>query len=284
MAATRRRTSGHHGAGGSEPPPRGRTYGLDERIVMPETRVEVVGGRISFVAPAEPPHASRHSKVAALLEAHVAEGYDATVDMLTRTSEDNDFAPDASVYATALDPLTGERQLEELAFEVVSTQTLSAAGRKAAELCRRGVRRVFAIDVERRRALEWLPRTASWQILPGTSRIEDRVLVAPLPIVALVDAAKADDAVATALLAKRNPVLLQALAESQQAGKLEGKLDAILAVLTSRGLAVTKAEEQEIRSATDAAIVDDWLTRAALVKDAAALLRATPRRPPRKRH
>jgi hypothetical protein len=37
----------------------------------------------------------------------------------------------------------------------VSTETLAHAGRKAAELVGRGARRVFAIDVERQRALDW---------------------------------------------------------------------------------------------------------------------------------
>lgn len=247
---------------------------------MPETRFEIVEGKVCFVSPAEPPHASRHSKIAALLEAHVAEGYDATVDMLTRTSEKNDFAPDASVYRTEPDELTGERRLEELAFEVVSTQTLRDAGRKAAELCRRGVRRVFAIDVERRRALEWSTRTAGWQILASTGVLEDPALAVPLPVAALVDTAKADDAVAAALLARKNPVLMQALETSRQTGKLEGKADVVLAVLRSRGLKVTKNDERILRGATSEAVLDGWLARAALVRRVADLFRARkPRRP-----
>ena len=47
--------------------------------------------------------------------------------MLTRTSEKGDMAPDASVHPAAPDPRTGGRQLEDLAFEVVSTERLSAA-------------------------------------------------------------------------------------------------------------------------------------------------------------
>jgi hypothetical protein len=44
---------------------------------------------------------------------------------------------------------------EHLVFEVVSTESIGHAARKAAKLSARGVRRVFAIDVERSRALEW---------------------------------------------------------------------------------------------------------------------------------
>jgi len=53
-------------------------------------------------------------------------------------------------------------------------------------------------------------------------------------------AAKADDAVASALLAKRNPVLIAALdqegSKGNAEGRAEGKLEALFAVLAARGL------------------------------------------------
>jgi hypothetical protein len=128
---------------------------IDERLVMPESRYEVVDGQVARVSPAEPPHASRHSKLSSLLEAYRVEGYDAASDLLTRASELSDMAPDGSVYPLGHDPETGGRLLEELAFEVVSTETLAHAGQKAARLVERGVRRVFAVDVGRGCALEW---------------------------------------------------------------------------------------------------------------------------------
>lgn len=54
---------------------------------MPETRYGVIDGRVVYVSPADPPHASRHSKLSALLEASVAPGFEAASDMLTRTSD-----------------------------------------------------------------------------------------------------------------------------------------------------------------------------------------------------
>ncbi|MCA9514118.1 MAG: Uma2 family endonuclease, partial [Myxococcales bacterium] len=208
---------------------------------MPETRYEVVGGEVVYVSPADQPHGSRHSKLSALLEAYVDDDFDAAADMLTRTSEKNDFAPDGSVYPAAPDPETGGRQLEHLAFEVVSSESLSHAGKKAAELAKRGVRRIFALDVERQRALEWSRETGSWSLLHGDAVIEDEAFVLPLPVHALVSAARADDAVARALLAKANPVLTAALAETAAQSKAEGKAEAsaegLLAVLATRGLA-----------------------------------------------
>jgi len=189
---------------------------VDARLVAPESRYEIEDGRVRYVAPADEPHATRHSKLSALLEAHVADDFDVACDMLTRTSQLEDMAPDASVFPLARDPETGGRQLEELAFEVASTESLADAGRKAHKLVARGVRRVFVFDVERRRAFEWSEQLMGWRMLEHDGVIEDRALAVPLPIEALVRAAKADDAMARALLGKHNPVLEAALAERGQ--------------------------------------------------------------------
>lgn len=240
-----------------------RKYAVDERLVMPETRFEVIDGEVVYVSPADPPHASRHSKLSALLEAYCADGYDAACDMLTRTSEKSDMAPDGSIYPLAPDPETGGRQLEELAFEVVSTARLSAAGTKAARLAARGVRRIFALDVSRRRALEWSRETDAWQMLAPDASIEDPVLAVSLRIEDLVVAAKADDAVARALIAKRNP-LIEAVRESARdegraEGKAEGKAEAILAVLAARSIEIDARARERIERERDHATLERWL-------------------------
>jgi len=53
------------------------------------------------------------------------------------------------VFPAAPHPVTRHRQLQVLAFEVVSTQRLSDDAGKAAKLAGRGVRRAFAIDLRR---------------------------------------------------------------------------------------------------------------------------------------
>lgn len=249
---------------------------------MPETRFEIVDGKVEHVPPADEAHGTRHSKIAALLEAHAAAGYDVAVDMLTRTSMKGDLAPDASVFPAARDAETGGRQLEELAFEVVSTERLGHAATKARALSKRGVRRIFAIDVKRRRGLSWSPPTDTWEILAKDAVIEDAVLAAPLPLRALVETAKADDAIAAALLAKKNEVIVSALRDAEAEGNargeargrelgeargrglgvVEGKQAALLAVLSARGLAVTKKAEKKIRDVGDEARLDAWLRRA----------------------
>jgi Uma2 family endonuclease len=245
---------------------------VDERLVMPETRYEAIDGEISYVCPSDEPHGTYHSRIAALLEAHVIASYRVAVDMLTRTSEKNDMAPDASVFPAARDPETGGRLLEELVFEVVSTESLAHAAKKARALADRGVRRLFAIDVERRRALEWSRQTSAWEILPTDGTIEDPTLALPLPLRALADAIRADDAVAQALLAKQNPVIEGALREARGEGKVEGKIEALLQILAARGLRITKKADRLLRAERDEAVVDRWLVRAASCSSVEALV------------
>ena len=134
---------------------------VDAHIVAEGSGYEIIDGRLVAVPPAHEPHGERHSKLNALLEAFVGDAHNVACDMLTRVSEASDIAPDASVYPIARDPETGRRQLEVLAFQVVATETLARAAEKAALLAGRGVRRVFAVDVERPRASRGRARPAA---------------------------------------------------------------------------------------------------------------------------
>ena len=241
---------------------------IDEHLVVPESGYEMDDGKLVLVPPAQEPHGDRHSKLAALLEAHAAADFNVAVDMLIRISHDTDRAPDASVYPRARDPQTGRRQLEQLAFEIASTESLGHAGKKAAELAGRGVRRVFAIDIERERAFEWSRELGTWSILDSNSSIADPALAVPLPIRALLQTAKADDAVARALLAKHNPVLEAALRES----RIEGIATTLLAVLDSRGLPLQLHERGQLLRERDPARLARWSARAASCTSAAELL------------
>jgi len=269
---------------------------VDERLVVPEMRFEIIAGKVEYVPPADESHGSRHSKISALLEAYAAAGYDVAADMLTRTSDKGDMAPDASVFPRARDPRTGGRQLEELAFEVLSTERLAHAAKKAHALSERGVRRVFAVDIEKRRALVWSASQKIWDVLPPDGTIEDRALALPLPIRALVEAAKPDDAVAQALITKKNPVITRAIQRASQAGErrgklegqlagklegrieghlegqLEGKIEALLAVLDARGLEIKKKQEKRIRAERDEATLGGWIRAAASCASIADLL------------
>jgi Uma2 family endonuclease len=264
---------------------------IDDRLAPPESRYEVLDGELVYVPPADGPHGTRHSIVSALVEAHAAADFQVASDMLTRTSKIDDVAPDVSVFPRAPHPVTGRRQLEQLAFEVVSTQSLSYAGRKASKLAGRGVRRVFAIDIARGRALEWSRALQTWAVLDPGGWIEDAALGAPLPIHALIHAASADDVMAQALLTKGNPVLEAARAQDRAEGRAEGRGEgrmegwaeghaegreeggvrgraaALLVILRARGFSPGASERARILDELDASRIERWIARAVTCAD-----------------
>lgn len=245
---------------------------VDDHFIEPDAGYEVVEGEVFVVSPAKEPHGSCHSKLSALLEASVAEGFNAASDMLIRASERSNFAPDASLYPFARDPRTGGRRLEHLAFEVVSTQTLAHAGRKAGLLIARGVRRVFAIDVGRERVLEWSAERDSWVVLDGGERIEDESLAVPLVARDLLESASAHDSVARALLARKNAVIEDAMERERGHAYVRGRAEATLQVLAARGLTPSPAERRRILETTDAGLLEGWLSRVATCESVVELL------------
>ena len=144
-----------------------------------------------------------------------------------------------------------------------------------------------------------MPEALRGSLLLGDASIERYRLLAVLvggwlgarttrPIAALVDATLRDDAIAKALLAKKNPVIERALeeakgegkaegkAEGKLEGKAEGKLDgkreALLGILAARGLKVSKKAEKRLRAERDEAVLDRWLAQALTCADVEALL------------
>ncbi|HKI00930.1 MAG TPA: hypothetical protein VKK31_03020 [Thermoanaerobaculia bacterium] len=247
-------------------PGRGPFPGVDDHLVVPEvTRDEIIGGRRVVAHPAQPPHATQQSMLDYVLQAHVASGYTAAADLLTRHDVDSDFASDSCVFKEGVDPETGGRYLEEIAFEVVSEQNERNVREKAPRMHRRGVRRIFAVFVKgQQRVCEWSPESQSWCLLDPDSRIEDPCLVAPLSVAALLDASAADNAVVEALAAKSNPAILQREAKAEAKGVAE----AILKVLEARGVEVSSEQRQEISSCRIPDRLDRWLRRAALASSA----------------
>ena len=287
-------------AGGRPRPP------VDDHIAPPETRVEYLNGIELFASPAKTPHARKHADLTYVLGAHTARGYASAVDMLTRTGEASDFAPDASVFPEGRDPETGGRRIEELAFEVSDRQALSVPTEKARQLIERGVRRVFCLLVKHNKVMEWSRALGDWELLPRDAVIDDPALVRPMPVRALMEAAGRDDAVAEALLEKGVPALDAALARREAAGKAEGKAEgrvegkaegkvegriegkaegeahgrvvSILAVLAARGIALSPGQKTRIETCVDRALLDEWLTRAATANAVADVLEPPPRK------
>jgi Uma2 family endonuclease len=243
---------------------------VDERLVMPGTRYEILDGRLLFTPPADEAHGSMHLDLAAVLRAQVTAEYRGAVDMLTRTREVGDHAPDASIYPQERDAVTGGRKLEELAFEIVSEQAMSVPTGKARDYLERGVRRVFCIDVGKRRVLECSRSKADWEELARDASIADACFVRPLPVRALLDAALVDDTVAEGLLAKKNRVLEAAIAKGEARGETRGeargelkaKAQGLLQAFAVRKIAATEADRACVLACSDPAQLDLWMSRA----------------------
>ena len=198
---------------------RQRPPSVDERLVAPEHRVEVIGGELRVAEPSDEPHGTAVFDLAALLHAHARRGFRGAVDMLMRAHRYSDFAPDASLFPEERDPVTGGRKLEDLVFEIIDAQPLSKVTGKARLLVARGVRKVFCVDLPRRRVLRWSRRRDDWVALGPEGAIEDKTcLVRPLPVNALLDAAQVDEATSAGLLAKGTQTLRRALEEKKQEG------------------------------------------------------------------
>jgi hypothetical protein len=242
-------------------PGRGSFPRVDDHLVEPEvTRDEIIGGQRVVASPAHPPHANQHTSLDYLIRAHVPPGYEAATDLLTRHDEESDFATDTCVYKDGLDPATGTRYLEEIAFEVVSKQNEKYVSEKARRMHRHGVRRIFTVWVKNQRVCEWSPESGNWRLLDPGSWIEDPCLVTPLSVAALLDAAMADDAVVKALAAKGNPEI------RRREAAVEAR--SILIVLDARGVPVSPAQRQEILGCQDGDKLDRWLRRAAVASSA----------------
>jgi hypothetical protein len=235
---------------------------LDEHVVEPETRHEMVRGERILAQPALAPHGDRHFRLDYVLGGHLRAGYVGSTDLLTRVLHASDFASDTCIRRAGEDPATGERYLEEVAFEIVNEQPLAKATERAEDWSLRGVRRVLGIFVKRGTVEEWLPQARTWRALDPDGFIGDPCLVRPLAVRALLDATAADDAVVRALEAKDNPAIAAIKAASEQRGEQRAAAAAVLGVLESRGLDVPARVRSAIEGSGDLAEMRRWLSRA----------------------
>jgi hypothetical protein len=169
------------------PPPPGPLPAVDQRLVAPASRHEILNGKVMSLPPLGGEVLARAN---ALVDAHRAHGYSVALFLLTRTSIIDDLAPDLSVLPDVTEPETEGRRIQELAFMVASGDALDVAGVKASKLVARGVRRAFAIDFVAEQILEW-SMADGWCALDPSGQLDDRALARPIPLVAFLREARA---------------------------------------------------------------------------------------------
>jgi hypothetical protein len=242
--------------------------GVDDHIVRPETREEMVRGELILAQPAKPPHADCHSTLDNVTATHVAPGYIASCDLLTRFGPRSNFATDVCVRKKGTDPESGGRYLEELAFEIVNEQSLRHITIRAEDIAARGVRRLIVIFVKRGTVTEWSPAEHRFVPLSLDGVLEDPTLAHPIPIRAMLDAAVAEQAVAAVVWAQDNPWIL----ERKQELRTQTQQASLLLVLQGRGLHPSDEQRAIIESCSDPERLQRWLAAAGRVGSVAELL------------
>ena len=214
----------------------------------------------------------------AVISHHVVPGYKSSIDLLTRFGEGSDFASDVCIRKDGSDA-EGCRYLEEVAFEVVSTQTRRHMTIRAEDMTRRGVRRVIAIFVGTQTVEEWQVAEQRWQVLDRDSHLSDPTFVRPILVRALLDAALALDEVVKAAEAKGSQATRaireagkregrrEGKREGAREGELAGKREALARLLVRRFGPLPEATQQRLAGASMSQL-DRWLDR---ILDATAL-------------
>ncbi len=262
----------------------------DDRLATPEAGEEYIDGVRIEVMAGGPEHADPQCQLSSVVRACVAPGYIASTELLTRTDIGSDFATDVCVRQVGTDPETGGHYLEELAFEIANTQTLRDLEEvRAPKLVACGVRRIFAVLVKKGEVLEWLPAGAGgWKKWTSGQEIHDPVFLQPLTVEAILDAAAADQLVAKALLAKREPYLMEVLEkreeEARSRGEARGRLEglaegeakglaeAILRVFKSHSITLDAENRQALLACRDTTLLRRWLDKALVADSASEIL------------
>ncbi len=235
---------------------------VDEYLDEPDEvhHWERIGGERREALAANPDHGDPHFEIDGLVKAHLAGGYVGSVDLKTRVSERQEYASDTCVRRAGIDPATGHRYLEELVFEVVHKRSAKETKARAEGFAKRGVRRQLGVFVKGKTIREWLPEENDWgEPLDLQGSLHDPCLAVDLPLAALFDPALAESAIARALEAKDNPVILDIKDKSEKRGRAES----ILTVLRARGLVPTPQVREQLLAVTDTETLERLLHRAA---------------------
>ncbi len=253
-----------------QPEPTPKKLAPDDRIVAEGKPFEIIDGRLVVVPPSGEPHGNRQIAVGALITAHLASGWRAATEMLTRVAHDSDFAADVAIYREGK-TTDGARHVEEIAIEIKSSQSWSDLRRRAELLTRAGVRILLVVDVVKQRAHRWNTTTERFDDLDPDTVIDDEAFVTPVPVRAMLDEALVDAANLDAMRAKGLPELERSIDAARDAGLAKGKAESVVSVVAARRLDISDAQREQILSCMDIGRLDQWLTAAVTVGSVAEL-------------
>jgi hypothetical protein len=219
-----------------------------------------------YAAPAGTAHAEIHAALVALLVAFVKPSHKVYVDMLTNldTVPKNELAPDIGMSANY--EQEEPRPLEKVVVEICSTQPLADAERKLRKFAKRGVRKLWCIQLSKQAVWQWDHSIDGLQIVPKDGYLEDEVLVRPLSVRVLLTKNLQENEIARALLAKNNLVLKRDWDAEYQRGKEEGielgRRAGLCEVIYTACelLAITIDSTKQQLEQADSKTLFDWLT------------------------
>jgi Uma2 family endonuclease len=139
---------------------------------------------------------------------------------------------------------------------------------KIADLLAAGTRYLWVVRLVGPRRVEVHERGKKMRTVgPGKELTAPGVLKNPVRIEALYDRSEAERATLTNLLQRCGYEDLDAvLAAGRTEGRTEGLAASVIAVLEARGIRITKAARERVERCADAAQLDRWVRRAAVLQ------------------
>jgi Uma2 family endonuclease len=242
-----------------------------------DDRYELSNGHPIYCAPAGREHAAPNLTGAAVIDSDPAVEW-AGVDAGFTPAPGILRAPDIAVAASSGEDATGWIPgAPPLAVEYAGRgQDEQELRDKIAELLAAGTRFIWVARLRGPQRVEvYRPNMPMKTYTAGDMLEAPGVLRNPVPVRALFDREAAHEAVLKNLLQRRGYASLNEVhEEGREEGREEGLIEAILALLQGRGLAVNATAEAQLRACHDREILRRWLLCAVRVERAEQLFDA----------
>lgn len=190
---------------------------------------------------------------------------EAGVEVGHRLGEKTLRAPDISIGNVPAEQPGWAEGAPPLAVEYADTgQDNADLELKVQQLLAAGTRYLWVVRLTGPRRVEVHEPSQPMRVVDaGGELTAPGILQNPVPVAALYDRSASLDVALRNLLQRQGYPDLEAVrAESRLEGKLEGRAEALLTVLATRGLPLSEAQRARILACADAATLDRWLASA----------------------